>query len=250
MPPPSLRAAWHRVATALRRRFTKLSTLTEATDHLNPCDTASTAQCNSANGLSALPTELLLEIISHPEASDAACLSLCNRSLYGTLIAESRRLVRKDQWRLPSRQREKILVRIARDQPKLYYCCSCSELHTVTSLGQISTTENLRLSVACCALCHSWILDPTSSTRANHHRTTLPYPNHPNAMTRLLSQRIRRWVNLPCQRPPFQFHVSQSYVAPVTVALDEDAAIYNTHRSLPCQSPISHVFQSRTASCW
>ena len=84
--------------------------------------------------LLALPDELLLSITDFLDDSDLACLSLCNRALHRMFARNPRRSLFL-HIAVPTEQRKSLLLRLARDQPKLFFCHDCSRLHHVTDVG-------------------------------------------------------------------------------------------------------------------
>lgn len=82
-----------------------------------------------------LPPELLLHIVDFLEASDAALLSLCNHDLCRALGGASSWTSLTAEHGLRD-QRQRFLLRLARDHPKYFYCHTCSTLHLTACVGQ------------------------------------------------------------------------------------------------------------------
>ena len=80
-----------------------------------------------------LPQELLDNVVDFLDTADAACLSMCNKSLYQRLGTNRWQLLRLGHGH--DEQRKQLLTHIARDNPHIFYCHICSYLHLVARLG-------------------------------------------------------------------------------------------------------------------
>lgn len=86
------------------------------------------------SGLLGLPQELLDMIVGYLDIDEVACLSVCNKNLHRKLEVDKWRNLRLGYWH--DRQRKTLLVRLAHDNPALFFCHDCSYLHLVASVGR------------------------------------------------------------------------------------------------------------------